>query len=133
MSQLTPAMIASTATTVVVFLPLALLTGVTGFFFRALAFTLSTALIVSLALALFIAPILARALLRADVEDEQRNDPVAAFLARYGAVLRWALAHRAVVAACSAGVLIVTVVLLTRLPSDFLPKMDEGQFEIAYT
>ena len=29
--------------------------------------------------------------------------------------------------------LVVTVLLLSRLPSDFLPKMDEGQFEIAYT
>jgi multidrug efflux pump subunit AcrB len=42
MNQLTGAMVASTTTTVVVFLPLALLTGVTGYFFRALAFTLSS-------------------------------------------------------------------------------------------
>ncbi len=40
MGQIGPAMAASTATTVVVFLPLALLTGVSGFFFRALALTL---------------------------------------------------------------------------------------------
>jgi CzcA family heavy metal efflux pump len=133
MNQLTGAMIASTATTVVVFLPLALLTGVTGFFFRALAFTLSVSLIVSLGLALLIAPIIARALLRSEPEREPKRDAIAGILARYDRVLRWALTHRAIVAAASAGVLIVTVVLLMRLPSDFLPKMDEGQFEIAYT
>ncbi len=133
MNQLAAAMIASTTTTVVVFLPLALLTGVTGFFFRALAFTLAASLIVSLGLALFIAPIIARRLLSSEGAHEPKRDPIGAFLDRYDRVLRWALSHRAIVAAGSAGVLIVTVVLLARLPSDFLPKMDEGQFEIAYT
>jgi CzcA family heavy metal efflux pump len=133
MNQLAAAMIASTTTTVVVFLPLALLTGVTGFFFRALAFTLAASLIVSLGLALFIAPIVARALLSRETVHENRRDSIGVFLGRYEELLRWALAHRAAVAAGSAGVLIVTVLLLARLPSDFLPKMDEGQFEIAYT
>ena len=133
MNQLAVPMIASTTTTVVVFLPLALLTGVTGFFFRSLAFTLAASLIVSLGLALLIAPIVARALLSRETRHEERHDPIGTFLTRYEGVLRWALVHRAVVAACSAGVLIVTVALLARLPSDFLPKMDEGQFEIAYT
>jgi CzcA family heavy metal efflux pump len=133
MNQLTGAMIASTTSTVVVFLPLALLTGVTGFFFRALAFTLSASLIVSLGLALLVAPIIARALLRSEPAHEPKRDAIGNVLAHYDGVLRWALAHRAIVAAGSAGVLVVTVVLLMRLPSDFLPKMDEGQFEIAYT
>jgi len=132
-NQLSAAMIASTTTTVVVFLPLALLSGVAGFFFRALAFTLSASLIVSLALALLVAPIVARALLRGQVENEAKADPVAGVLARYDGVLRWALGHRGAVAAGSAAVLVVTVLLLKVLLSDFLPKMDEGQFEIAYT
>jgi CzcA family heavy metal efflux pump len=132
MRQLGGAMTASTATTVVVFLPLALLSGVTGFFFRALAFTLSASLIVSLGLALFIAPVIARSLLRTAPHAEPKRDMIGAVLARYDGILRWALHHRAIVAAGSAGALVITVVLLSRLPSDFLPKMDEGQFEIAY-
>ena len=90
-------MVASTATTVVVFLPLALLTGVTGFFFRALAFTLATALIVSLGLALFVAPIACTWLLRPTRPREADRDVVPAFLNHYDGVLRWALAHRRVV------------------------------------
>ena len=122
MNQLAAAMIASTTTTVVVFLPLALLTGVTGFFFRALAFTLAASLIVSLGLALFIAPIIARRLLSRETAHEPKRDPIGAFLDHYDRVLRWALSHRAIVAAGSAGVLIVTVLLLARLPSDFLAE-----------
>lgn len=123
------AMAASTATTVVVFLPLGLLTGVTGFFFRALALTLSVALLISLVLALFVAPILANAFLGSSRHVANVDDGLTA---RYAGVLRWALSHRAAVYGGAALILVVTVVLLARLPSDFLPKLDEGQFEIKY-
>ena len=132
MAQIGSAMIASTTTTVVVFLPLALLTGATGFFFRALAFTLSAALIVSLGLALFVAPILARTLLREGGEAPHRRDAIGAVLDRYDPLLRWALAHRTIVYVASAATLVVTFLLLSSLPSGFLPSMDEGQFEAAY-
>ncbi|MGH7727375.1 MAG: efflux RND transporter permease subunit [Vulcanimicrobiaceae bacterium] len=131
-SQLIAAMTASTASTVVVFLPLALLGGVTGFFFRALAFTLAAALIVSLGLAIFVAPNLARVLLRARQADAPHHDAVGALLERYDPVLRWALGHRRTVYLGSFAVLLVTVAILRSLPSSFLPSMDEGQFEIGY-
>ena len=124
------AMAASTATTVVVFLPLGLLTGVTGFFFRALALTLSIALLISLVLALFVAPILASAFLGRSRHVANVDDGLTA---RYAGVLRWALSHRTAVYGGAALILVITVVLMARLPSDFLPKLDEGQFEIKYT
>ncbi len=133
MSQIGGAMIASTTTTVVVFLPLALLSGVSGFFFRALALTLAASLIVSLLLALFLAPALAKALVRPqDADHEGHDDAIGRVLERYEPLLRWSLAHRKMVYAASVAVLIVTVLLLAHLPSDFLPKLDEGQFEIGY-
>jgi CzcA family heavy metal efflux pump len=129
--QLARPMLASTLTTVVVFAPLSLLGGVTGYFFRAFAFTLGASLIVSLALALFVTPILASLLLRRaeSVTAKSRPDALLSF---YEPILRWALGHRALVGACSAGILAVTVVLLVSLPSDFLPSMNEGQFEVRY-
>jgi multidrug efflux pump subunit AcrB len=130
MRQIARAMAASTATTVVVFVPLALLTGVSGFFFRSLALTLAASLIVSLGLALFVAPVLATRLIRPTAEREPGF--FSAALHRYEPLLRWALAHRTGVYAAAGIVLVVTVVLLTLLPSDFLPKLDEGQFEIRY-
>jgi CzcA family heavy metal efflux pump len=133
MSQIGGPMIASTATTLVVFVPLALLTGVSGFFFRSLALTLAAALVVSLVLALFFAPVLAKALVRPRDEEHEGSDTfLGRVLLRYEPALRWALAHRGRVYAASLAVLCVTVVLLLRLPSDFLPALDEGQFEIDY-
>src|SRR5206468_3115076 len=60
MGEITAPIIFSTITPVVVFLPLSLLTGVTGVFFRSLALTMAVALLTSLVLALFFTPVLAQ-------------------------------------------------------------------------
>src|SRR5215831_6276262 len=63
-SEITIPIIGSTVTPVVVFLPLALLTGVTGSFFRSLALTMAVALLTSLVLALSFTPVLAERFIR---------------------------------------------------------------------
>ncbi|GAC1387907.1 MAG: efflux RND transporter permease subunit [Vulcanimicrobiaceae bacterium] len=132
MQQLAAPMIASTLTTVVVFLPLTLLTGVSGFFFRALAFTLTAALLVSLGLALFVAPLLADRLIHRAGEAHDDAPWIAKILGRYAPLLLWALNNRKKIYVAAGGVLLVTAALLMMLPSDFLPKLDEGQLEIRY-
>jgi multidrug efflux pump subunit AcrB len=131
MRRLIAPMTASTLTTVVVFVPLAILGGVSGAFFRALALTLSCALFVSLGLALFVTPILFRTLLGRRTPHGE-NAALARALDRYEPVLNWALGHRAAVYAIAGCVFAVTIGLIATLPSDFLPQLDEGQFEIAY-
>src|SRR3954467_337676 len=59
-TDLTAPVISSTLTTVVVFAPLGLLSGVVGQFFRALSLTLSAAVLASLVLALTLIPLMAR-------------------------------------------------------------------------
>lgn len=59
-ADLTAPVVSSTLTTVVVFAPLGLLSGVVGQFFRALSLTLSVAVLASLVLALTLIPLLAR-------------------------------------------------------------------------
>jgi CzcA family heavy metal efflux pump len=131
MGELASPMIASTATIVVVFVPLLLLTGIAGFFFRSLAFTLAGALLVSLCLALFVTPVLSQAAIRPQREDAHR-DPFAGILERYEAILAFAIERRTLTYGACAVVLLVTVAILTRLPNDFLPELDEGQLQIDY-
>jgi CzcA family heavy metal efflux pump len=131
MRELAAPMTASTLTTVVVFVPLILLTGIAGFFFRSLAFTLAEALIVSLGLALFVAPVLSAMLVRPHAGGDRR-DFVARILARYEPVLRFSLRRKAVVYVTCAAVLGLTFLLLSHLPNDFLPQLDEGQLQIDY-
>jgi CzcA family heavy metal efflux pump len=123
-------LIASTAANVVVFVPLALLSGIPGFFFRALAITLGTSLVVSIFLSLGIAPLLADALLRA--RKPQRSS-LLALEPWYARLLGWALSHRRAVFIAGGLIMGATIVLAARLPSDFLPALEEGEFEIKYT
>ena len=103
-------LVGSTITPIVVFLPLITITGVTGTFFRALAITVGTALLTSLALALTWTPTLSHYLLRrqAGKAAAKRRMRTAmsqppAFMGRvtrvYERVLRFVLAHPLALAA----------------------------------
>jgi multidrug efflux pump subunit AcrB len=121
-------LIASTASNVVVFLPLAFLSGVPGFFFRTLSVTLGVALIVSIVLSLALAPALALAL----GARPQAKAPLRSFEHGYLACLRWALRHTVAVSGGALLTVAAALWLLFWVPSDFLPSVDEGQFEIKY-
>ena len=122
------ALVGTTATTVVVFLPLVWLQGVVGRFFSALAATLSTAVLLSLAVALTVVPLVASQWLR--------PRPKAARPSRYPetyARMVRPLLHRPWIGLLMAvGLLGLGVVSAFKVPSGFLPTMDEGAFVLDY-
>lgn len=134
----------STLTTVVVFLPLGLLTGVEGQFFHALSITLTIAVLVSLVLALTIIPLLSEQFLRAnDADSEERDATASGVLARMGRGID-ALSvryERSLGAVLHHGRVMVIVALLLVgagalayrfVGTGFLPEMDEGAFVLDY-
>ena len=128
-------LVGSSLSTVVVFVPLAFLTGVTGGFFGALAVTMASALLISLAFALFVAPVLARAWLRRkDVEQAKGAEAMMRrFSDGYHKVAVRALARPGLTVLMAAGVcLVLGAVAYTQLGSGFMPKMDEGGFILDY-
>jgi CzcA family heavy metal efflux pump len=141
-TELTPALIGSTLTPIVVFAPLVFLGGITAVFFRALALTMVTALIASLFLAIFFTPVLAAYFLKprtgsAEINLERAEQAGEGRILRwltvkYEGALRWSLAHAGVVLLCAAGVLVGSVALYFQLGSGFLPEMDEGAFVLDY-
>ncbi len=130
LGEIAAPMISSTLTTIVVFAPLSLLSGVAGAFFKALATTLAVALVISLILALLFTPNVAAQFLK--VQHERRNAFVDAVQRRYEPLLRWALMRRWAVLLGGTAILIVTVILGTHLGTDFLPSLDEGAFELNF-
>jgi multidrug efflux pump subunit AcrB len=82
--EISTPLIFSTLTPVVVFLPLIATTGVTGSFFRALAITMTAALLTSLALAVTFTPALSLSLLRGHKPRaaNKRSKPIFPFLSR---------------------------------------------------
>jgi CzcA family heavy metal efflux pump len=133
-------LIGSTLTPVVVFLPLAFLTGVAGVFFRALALTMVVSLLVSLVLALTLTPSLAAWFIRDRDQLEHGHTPTGLeggfLLTRviriYERAVRAALRYRGLTLLACGLVLIAGVFIYQRLQSDFLPDFDEGGFVIDY-
>jgi CzcA family heavy metal efflux pump len=125
----------STAATIVVFLPLAFISGVTGGFFKALAVTMTAALVVSLLYARFVLPIIAdRWLTEKDAQAAEKADRFTGALgSRYAWAATRAFAKPRMFAAIGTFALIVTGLFAwTHLESGFMPVMDEGGFVLDY-
>jgi CzcA family heavy metal efflux pump len=134
--ELTVPLIGSTITPVVVFLPLIAVSGVTGQFFRALAVTMASALLTSLALALTWTPGLSYLLLHAEHKPENYGHGagklLSAILRVHHRVLEYALAEPLWVGIICLFLVAGTWFGYRSLGSDLLPSMDEGGFILDY-
>ena len=132
--EISAPMISSTLTTVVVFLPLVLVTGVAGAFFTALAITLVIALMVSLALALFVSPSLCAAFLKVRVGASEHGPLFARLIKFYDRILRFALRGGLALPVIASLLIVgVTVFFGLKLKTGLMPEMDEGAFILDYT
>lgn len=128
--EILPALIGSSLSTVVIFLPFAFLTGVTGAFFKPLALTMALALSVSFFLSAFAVPIAVRkfgfhglSAGRKKPEGPSRFERIALFSIR-----------RPAFALTGTLLLLGAAYLLNRtIGTDFLPAMDEGSIILDYS
>ena len=120
--------VGTTATTVVVFLPLGLLSGVAGQFFVALSLSLASAVVLSLPIALAVLPALAAAVLR-PVKHASAGKRLADLYAR---ALEATIDRPALVLGAAALLVAAGAWCGTQLASDFLPEADEGAYVIDY-
>jgi multidrug efflux pump subunit AcrB len=135
--EITTPLIGSTITPVVVFLPLVSVTGVTGSFFRALAITMTAALLTSLLLALTWTPGLSLVLLKEPRStNEQKPHQTGKLMSRaiqlHRRVLDWSLAKPVWLGAACLLLIAATWLGYKTLGSDLLPEMDEGGFILDY-
>jgi multidrug efflux pump subunit AcrB len=124
----------SSMATIVVFVPLAFLGGVTGAFFKALALTMVTALALSYVFALLALPSLARWLL--SERDANRPDAGAWMswvLSHYEALLGGLIRRPVLVLLGAVPALAIAWLAYVRVGTGFMPAMDEGGFVLDYT
>ncbi len=132
-------LVASTLTTVVVFLPILLVEGIAGELFRDLILTISTTLLCSLIIALTLVPVMAAKLIGEDHEEgvAGRLRRATAFLDRipdvYGRALDWALRRRARILASAFVLFVATMAAVPFLGQDFLPKADVSEIRVEVT
>ncbi len=161
-SEISIPLVGSTITPIVVFIPLIVITGVTGVFFRALAVTMSVSLLTSLVLALSWTPTLSQYFIRAKHGNPGNNDAkttvtaeeakgeqpelkrlvdaeeaqLSGFFLRvvnfHERWLRRALEVPWVLVGFSVLLIVVSYVCYQATGSDLLPEMDEGGFVLDY-
>jgi HAE1 family hydrophobic/amphiphilic exporter-1 len=140
--EVAAAIIASTLTTVVVFLPVIFIRGISGLMFRQMAYVVSFALLCSLLVALTLVPMLSTKLLRMSSTSSGRSSLLRRLYARseasfknieagYGRLLQWALAHRRKVVLTSAALFIVSVGLVPLIGVQLMPQTDESEVRIS--
>ncbi|OIQ99908.1 cobalt-zinc-cadmium resistance protein CzcA [mine drainage metagenome] len=126
----------SSASTVIIFVPLAFLSGVTGAFFKALALTMAAALVISFFVSWLAVPLLAdRFITRRDVEKEQQREHgrlLSAFQRGYGRLLPVLLRRPALLLVGLVPLLVVGWIAYHHVGSGFMPHMDEGGFILDY-
>jgi CzcA family heavy metal efflux pump len=124
--------VGSTLTTLVVFLPLGLLTGFVGDFFRSLCMTLAVSVLLSLVFAMTLIPLLSQRFLSTRAYKHSAGSFIEPVNRAYERSVHWALRNRLLIALATLGTVALAVFFYTRLESDFLPDMDEGGYVLDY-
>lgn len=124
--QVGPGVFYSTIIVVASFLPVFLLTGMEGKLFHPLAWTKTFILLVDAFLAITLTPVLISFLLKGKLKPESAN-PITRTLEKvYTPILKWCLQWRKTIIGINIIALIIGLVMMTRLGSEFMPPLDEG-------
>ncbi|MGB9906518.1 MAG: efflux RND transporter permease subunit [Candidatus Saccharicenans sp.] len=137
--EVTSAIIASTVTTVIVFMPMLFVRGASGIMFKQLAYVVAFALACSLVVALTLVPMLSSKILK---EEEMGKHNPGSSLARkakqafagmenaYKNLLNYSLHHRPRVLLITGALLLVSIFLFRFVGREYMPQTDEGEVSI---
>lgn len=138
-SEVAISVVASTLTMLCVFLPLTMISGMTGIMFKQLGWIVSIIMIVSTTAALTLVPMLCSRFLRSGKSKSKLHTlfftPVDRFLDKisrgYARIIRWATTHRKTVVFGCAGIFVLTVVFLgPKVKTEFFPRSDDGRLSV---
>ncbi|WP_410004966.1 efflux RND transporter permease subunit [Aequorivita nionensis] len=123
-THLFPAMIGSSLSTLVIFIPFVLMTGVAGAYFQVMAFSMIIALSASFFVTWLLVPVLS-ILFTSNKSIERKHTPKTKWI---HTVLGKPIIGIGFLVIC----LLVLLIVPSRLPSGFLPEMDEGSIVLDY-
>lgn len=143
-SEVAGAVIASTLTTIVVFLPIVYLHGASGELFKDQAWTVTFSLVSSLFVAILVIPMLYDRLMNtpsapsrkgnrmpSDAKKEDGNEAGRSIqLLGYSHLLRSLIGHRWIVISAAVGLMVLTVFLLPFIGTEFMPRMESKAFTV---
>ena len=121
------AVIATTATLVVVFVPTAMMSGVPGLFFRQFGWSTVVAVLASLLVARLLTPVMAARFMRGSLAHEEREGPL---MRAYLGAVRWCLARRGATLTASVLLFAGSVALIPFIDTGLMPAADRGQVNV---
>jgi HAE1 family hydrophobic/amphiphilic exporter-1 len=135
--QVTGAIVASTLTTLVIFIPVVFMQTITSMLFKELALVVVFALLCSLLVALTLVPMLSSRFLTVregeKTTDDERTRIGRWFLKLENNYSRWldsAVKHRKMVFAVTAGLLVLTIILWQFLAVELAPQTDADEIDV---
>lgn len=131
--EISLAVMATTLSLVVIFLPVAFMSGRVGRFFNSYGITVACAILVSLLISFTLTPMLCARFLKVNPQNRAKTRTRRVYAAidhGYGQLLRWSLQHRWVVVLLSLITVGSTVPLFRLVGKDFLPQDDQSEFEV---
>ncbi|MCE9567097.1 MAG: efflux RND transporter permease subunit [Planctomycetes bacterium] len=143
------AVLATTLSLAVIFAPIAFMSGQVGRFFNSFGFVVGFAIMLSMAVSFTLTPMLCARFLKpqsgnsTELEADRRADAstltahsehnTGILTRNYIRVLAWSLRHRWVIVVATGLTFLSTPVLFMMVGSDFVPKDDQSEFEVALT
>ena len=123
----------SSTSTMIIFAPLAFLSGITGAFFKALSLTMAASLLISFFMAWLAVPVLAAHFLNQRDAEQPETGRITTFLHRmYGWLMVRILRAPSLILAVIIPILVVGYLAYHNVGSGFMPRMDEGGFILNY-
>ncbi|MBX3411929.1 MAG: efflux RND transporter permease subunit [Pirellulales bacterium] len=129
------AVVATTLSLLVIFVPIAFMSGRVGRFFNSFGFTVGFAVLMSMFISFTMTPMLCAHFLKL---ESGHHSSKGGFIWRaidgfYGWILGWSLRHRWVIVLASVGLLAATPAIFANVGMDFVPRDDQSEFEISMT
>jgi len=130
------AVMATTLSLVIIFLPLASMGGMVGRFLRSYGLTVAFAIMVSLLVSFTLTPSLSARFLKSSKPDtKKRTSKDSIFYSvidrTYGVMIRFSLRHRWIIAISGLFIIFSTLLLLPKVGKDFIPSSDQNEFAVA--
>ncbi|HNY40685.1 MAG TPA: efflux RND transporter permease subunit [Bryobacteraceae bacterium] len=126
------AVLATTLSLVIIFIPIALMPGIIGKFMSSFGYTAAFAVMVSLLVSFTLTPMLCSRFLKiTHTGGDTREGVIFRFMAdSYRRMLSWSMTHRWVIVMLSILIVASTVPMISSMGVDFLPVEDQGEFEV---
>jgi HAE1 family hydrophobic/amphiphilic exporter-1 len=134
-AQIFLAVLATTSSILAVFVPVAFMKGIVGRFFYQFGITVSVAVAVSMLVSFTLTPMLSSRFLRSTHGKQNAlsrgiERMLVWFDRRYGAIVSWALGHRAITVLVAVAALAASFFMVAQVKSEFLPPEDRAQFNV---